>query len=478
MLAATVLGTSIAFLDGTVVGIAQPALGREFHADIAGLEWVSVGYLLTLSGLLLLGGALGDRFGRRRIFVIGVAWFGVASMLCAIAPSIEALAAARALQGVGGALLTPGSLAIIESSFDARDRAGAIGAWSGLAGVTGALGPFVGGYLISTFSWRFVFLINAPLIIAVIVMTLRHVPETRNPQSVGRIDIAGSILGIVWLVGLSYGLVEGPQLGFAAPAVLAAVIGGVLVFIAFIVTELRVTHPLLPLGIFRSQQFDATNVVTLLMYAVLGAMFFLLPIELQQVSRYSPTAAGASLLPITFVMLVLSRYSGQVASRIGPRLQMSAGPIVVALGMVLFTRVGATGDYLADVLPAVLLFGLGLTITVAPLTATALSSAPDEHAGVASAINNTVARTGSMLAVAILPAVAGITGSSYLHPARFESGFQNASLISAAVCAGAGLLSLAFIRNPRTRQRVVAIAPTGLHGGIDCRAPVTIAVDD
>ena len=465
MLAATVLGSAMAMLDATVVGIAQPTIGREFHADIAGLQWVSISYLLTLSGLLLLAGALGDRFGRRRVFLIGVAWFAVASALCAVAPGITFLIVARTLQGIGGALLTPGSLAIIEAAFAPSDRGRAIGAWSGLTGLAGALGPFVGGYLIAALSWRYIFLINMPVALAVILVSLRHVPESANPEATGRIDTFGSGLVVAALVGVSYGLVEGPDLGWTSAAVLGTLGAGVVAFALFIAVERRITNPVVPFSIFRSRQFTGTNLVTLLIYGVMGAMFFLLPIELQQVAHYTPTGAGAALLPVTFLMLFLSARSGQLASRIGPRLQMSVGPIVVAIGLALFARVGPSGSYIADVLPAVLVFGLGLTITVAPLTATALSSAPATRTGLASAVNNTVARAGSLLAVAILPALAGITGSSYLHPGQFEDGFTRAAFISALVCACGGVLAFATIRNPR---RAVAGIPPRVRQDFSC----------
>jgi len=465
VLAATVLGSAMAMLDATVVGIAQPTIGREFHADIAGLQWVSISYLLTLSGLLLLAGALGDRFGRRRVFLIGVAWFAVASALCAVAPGITFLIVARTLQGIGGALLTPGSLAIIEAAFAPSDRGRAIGAWSGLTGLAGALGPFVGGYLIAALSWRYIFLINMPVALAVILVSLRHVPESANPEATGRIDTFGSGLVVAALVGVSYGLVEGPDLGWTSAAVLGTLGAGVVAFALFIAVERRITNPVVPFSIFRSRQFTGTNLVTLLIYGVMGAMFFLLPIELQQVAHYTPTGAGAALLPVTFLMLFLSARSGQLASRIGPRLQMSVGPIVVAIGLALFARVGPSGSYIADVLPAVLVFGLGLTITVAPLTATALSSAPATRTGLASAVNNTVARAGSLLAVAILPALAGITGSSYLHPGQFEDGFTRAAFISALVCACGGVLAFATIRNPR---RAVAGVPPRVAQDFSC----------
>ncbi|HEX6538253.1 MAG TPA: DHA2 family efflux MFS transporter permease subunit [Candidatus Dormibacteraeota bacterium] len=476
VLTATILGSSMAFIDSVVVGIAQPTIGREFHADIAGLQWVSIGYLLTLAGLLLLGGALGDRLGRRRIYLTGIVWFGLASLLCAVAPSITLLILFRALQGVGGALLTPGGLAIIEASFRRQDRAAAIGAWSGFGGISTAFAPFLGGWLISAVSWRFIFVINLPIALAVVWLGLRYVPETRDVEESGPPDAAGSLLAVLGLVGISYGLVEGPSLGFGNAAVLVSLLGGVLAAVLFIVQELRAPEPILPLSLFRSMQFSATNAVTLIVYAVLGGVFFLLPIELIQVAHYSPLAAGAAGLPVTLLLLVLSSRSGRIASQIGPRLQMALGPLVVAAGVALYTRVDAGGNYITEVLPAVVTFGLGLAITVAPLTATAMSSAPPRRAGIASAVNNTVARTGSLLFTAILPPLAGITGASYLHPAVFQTGFHTAVIIAAVVCAAGGLLAAATIRNPRPQQpektapedmspSVVAVPPAPLHPG-------------
>jgi EmrB/QacA subfamily drug resistance transporter len=449
VLTATVLGSAMAQLDATVVGIAQPAIGKDFHATIAGLQWVSAGYLLTVAGLILLAGALCDRFGRRRIFTIGVAWFAVASLICAVAPNIGLLIAARMLQGVGGALLTPGSLAILQASFAPEERGRVIGAWSGLGGVATALGPFVGGFLIMAVSWRLIFLINAPIAVAILYISARHVPESRDPDETGYIDIAGSALTIAALVGISYGLIQGSSGHWTSPTVLGALLIGGIALVAFIVVELRVRAPIVPLDIFKSRQFSATNAVTLLIYGMLGGMFFLLPIELQQVSHYSPTEAGASLLPVTFMLFALSSRSGALSARIGPRLQMTAGPLVVAVGLALFARINAGGNYLLEVLPAVVTFGVGMAIIVAPLTATAMSSAPAKRSGLASAVNNTVARTGSLLAVALLPAAAGITGDSYLHPPVFETGFQHAAFIAAIICAAGGVLAAATIRNPR-----------------------------
>lgn len=454
VLTATVLGSSMAFIDSTVVSVAQPTIGREFHADIAGLQWVSIGYLLTLSGLLLLGGALGDRLGRRRIYVIGVSWFAVASLLCAVSPNITFLILFRVIQGIGGALLTPGSLAILEASFRKEDRSAAIGAWSGLGGIATAFAPFLGGWLISAVSWRFIFVINLPIAIAVVALSLRVVPETHDVEAKGRLDYFGSALATLALIGVSYGLVEGPALGFGAPAVLVALLGGVAAAVLFVVQELRSPDPIVPFSLFTSRQFSATNVVTLIVYAVLGGVFFLLPIELQQVAHYSPIGAGASLLPVTFILLVLSAPSGRLAQRIGPRLQMSLGPIIVAVGVALLGRIDASGNYLTEVLPAASMFGLGLAITVAPLTSTAMSSAPPRRAGIASAINNTVARTGSLLFVAVLPPLAGITGASYLHPSQFQTGFHAATIIASLVCAAGGVLAGFTISNPRVEPPV------------------------
>jgi EmrB/QacA subfamily drug resistance transporter len=480
VLTATVLGSAMAQLDATVVGIAQPAIGKEFHAQIDGLQWVSAGYLLTVAGLILLAGALCDRFGRRKIFVIGVTWFAVASLICAAAPNIGLLIAARGLQGVGGALLTPGSLAILEASFVPNDRGRVIGAWSGLGGVATALGPFVGGFLITAVSWRLIFLINVPIAAAVVFISLRHVPETRDPDATGYIDIAGSALTVAALVGISYGLIQGSSGHWTSPVVLGALLIGGVALVAFIIVELNVHNPIVPLDIFKSRQFSATNGVTLLIYGMLGGMFFLLPIELQQVSHYSPTAAGASVLPVTLLMFALSSRSGALSASIGPRLQMSVGPLIVAAGLALFARVNGGGNYLIEVLPAVLVFGFGLSIVVAPLTATAMSSAPAERSGLASAVNNTVARTGSLLAVALLPAVAGITGDSYLHPSVFETGFQHAAIIAAIICAAGGVLAAATIRNGQSQGTRRRSKDEPLHCAVDApplRAGADAATD-
>jgi EmrB/QacA subfamily drug resistance transporter len=447
VLAATVLGSGMALLDGTVVGIALPAIGHEFHAGVSTLQWVVNGYTLTLAGLLLLGGTLGDRLGRRRIFMIGAIWFAVASLLCGVAPTAPALVAARALQGVGGALLTPGSLAIIQASFSPDDRSRAIGAWSGLGGVAGAVGPFLGGWLIGAVSWRLIFFINLPIAVAVVLISARHVPESRDPSVTGPLDIGGAVLVTLGLIGVVYGLIEGPVVGWRSLETIITLFGGLFCLGAFVWVESRVPDPMMPLELFRSMQFSAANGVTFVVYAGLGGALFLLPVALQEVSGYSPLEAGAALLPLTLLLLLLSARSGALAARIGPRLQMSVGPIVVGAGLALLSRATGSGGYFEDVFPAVVVFGLGLAFTVAPLTATVLAAAPAEHAGVASAINNDVARTASLIAVAVLPVAAGITGDSYVHPAQFASGFRTAMFLAAAVCAAGGVLAAFTIRN-------------------------------
>ncbi len=459
VVAATVLGSGIAMLDSTVVGIALPSIGRTFHGGVDTLQWVVTGYALTLAAFLLLGGSLGDRYGRKRIFSIGVVWFAAASALCGIAPTAGLLIAARVVQGVGGALLAPASLAILQASFRPDDRAKAIGAWSGLSGVATAAGPLVGGYLIAVGSWRWVFYINLPLSVAVLVITARHVPESRDPTASGRVDMVGAALGVVFLAGLTYGLIEAPARGWSSPAVVACLVVAVLAAPAFLVVEHRRAHPMLPLTLFRSRQFSGANGVTFAVYAALGGALFLLPVELQIVKGYSPLESGIALLPLTLVMLTLSARSGAFSARIGPRLQMTVGPLVVGAGLALLTRATNPGSYWTQVFPAVLIFAVGLAITVAPLTATAMGAAPPEHSGVASAVNNVVARAASLLAVAVLPLLAGLTGAAALHSATLAAGFRTAMLISGLVSAAGGVLAALTIRNPaRTPSTARALA--------------------
>jgi EmrB/QacA subfamily drug resistance transporter len=481
---ATVLGSGMAALDATVVGIALPSIGRDFHASVSSVQWVVDGYTLTLAALLLLGGKLGDSYGRRKMFVVGTVWFAVASLLCGIAPSIGILIGARALQGIGGALLTPGSLAILQASFAENDRGAAIGAWSGLGGVATAIGPFLGGYLIDAVSWRLVFFINLPLAVLVVAISARHVPETKAPGPVPRLDVKGAACISGALAGITYGLIAASSTGWGSVPVLVPLALGLVLLGLFVLVEDKETAPMLPLELFRSRQFSAANAVTFVVYAALGGLLFLVPVVLQVAHGYSPVEAGAALLPVTFIMLALSSRSGALAARIGPRLQMTVGPLVIAASFLLFTRVGGSGDYLTAVLPAVLVFGLGVAINVAPLTATALAAAPAEHAGVASAVNNDVARAAGLIAVAVLPALAGITGDSYLHPAALAHGFKMAAIMAAVFCAAGGVLAAVTIRNP-SHARCVETTPTESHCALEApplrnlkAVPVTTPAQD
>ena len=436
----------MAFLDMTVVNVALPTIGTELDATVGGLQWIVNGYALTLSSLILLGGSLGDRFGRRRVFLIGTVWFAAASLLCGLAPASQALVAARALQGVGGALLTPGSLAILQSSFPPGDRGRAVGAWSGLSGIAAAIGPFVGGWLIGVGSWRLIFLINVPLALAVVAVAMRHVPETRDPAAARSIDVTGALLTAGGLAAVTWALIAAGERGVTAN-VLCAGLAGIASLAGFVAFERRIRHPMLPLDIFRSPQFTAANLVTFVVYASLGITFFLLVVDLQQVLGYSPAQAGLATLPVTGLMLVLSARAGQLADRIGPRVPMTVGPLLIAAGLALLSRVQADATYLGTVLPGLFVFGLGLSLTVAPLTATVLAAAPSGHAGIASGVNNAISRGAGLVAIAVIPGVTGLTGQAYRDPEVFATGFRAAMLISAALAASGGLLAWWLIRN-------------------------------
>jgi EmrB/QacA subfamily drug resistance transporter len=473
VLLATVLGSGVAMLDATVVNVALERIGADLGADFAGLQWTVNAYTLTLAALILLGGSLSDRYGRRRVFVVGVVWFALASLLCGLAPDIGTLVAARALQGVGGALLTPGSLAIISASFSGSDRAAAVGAWSGLAGVAGAIGPFVGGWLVE-WSWRAVFLINLPLAVVVVAVAARHVPESRDPAAAPGLDWTGTTLVAAGLGALTYALTAagGREAG---PAVWLWAAAGVLALAAFVGVERRSRHPLVPPALFADRQFAAANAVTLFVYAALGSLFVLLVLQLQVVSGFSPLLAGTGLLPITVLMLLFSPRAGALAQRIGPRVLLTAGPLVAAGGTLLLLRIGPDASYLRDVLPAVVVFGGGLTLLVAPLTATVLASAEDRYAGVASGVNNAVARAAGLLAVAVVPVVAGLGGDDYTDPTAFAAGFRTALLVLAGLLAAGALVAVAFVRRPLgDAPRPAALARTGTtdHGSVTPGDPV------
>lgn len=466
---ATVLASGIAFLDSTVVNVALPAIADDFDSGIASLQWVINAYLLTLGGFLLLGGSLGDMYGRRKIFTIGIAWFGIASALCAAAPDVNVLIFARALQGVGAALLVPGSLAIISTSFHPEDRGQAIGAWSGLSGVTTAIGPFLGGWMVDAVSWRLVFLINLPLVLIAVAVTARHVPESRDEQAARRPDVPGAVLAAVALGGVVYALIEGPVRGWSNVGVVAGIVLGVAATIAFLVVETRTREPMLPLTIFRDRQFSAANLTTLVVYGALSGGLFLLVLQLQTVMDYSALEAGLATLPITILLLLFSARAGRLASRIGPRLPMTVGPIVAGVGLAMLVRVEEGAGYLETVFPSMMVFGIGMAITVAPLTAAVLAAVDDRHAGVGSGVNNAVARVAGLLAVAILPLAAGLSGTTALGASEFTEGFHTAVLISGALCIAGGIISWFGISNEPVSAEDAGHAEHITHTCVDGR---------
>jgi EmrB/QacA subfamily drug resistance transporter len=431
----------VAFLDSTVVNAALPAISEDLGASLAQLQWVITAYLLTLGSLLVLGGSLGDLFGRRRVFVIGLAGFAATSALCGVAPTVNLLIVARLLQGAAAAMLVPGSLAMISASFHPEDRARAIGTWSGLGAITTALGPFLGGWLIDSASWRWVFLINLPLSAAGIAIAQRHVPETRDDQAVRRIDVPGAVSLTLALAAAVYTLIERPVNGFSGLTAAAAATS-VVAFVCFLLAERRGSHPMVPLAVFRSRQFSGANLVTLFVYAALGATTFLLVVHLQQDLGYSALEAGAALLPITALMLAFSARSAGFAQRIGPRWPMTLGPLLISCGLMLMGRIGPGDSYASAVLPAVLVMGCGLVLTVAPLTAAVLAAIDVHRAGVGSAINNAVARIAALLAVAVLPAAAGVA----ILADDLAPQFATAMRITAALAAVGSLVACLTIR--------------------------------
>ncbi|GAA1506679.1 MFS transporter [Streptomyces albidochromogenes] len=443
----TVLGSSMAMLDSTVVNVALPRIGEDLDADLAALQWTVNAYMLTLAGLILLGGALGDRFGRRKVFVVGVVWFAVASLLCGLAPDAGILIAARALQGVGGALLTPGSLALIQASFHPDDRARAVGVWSGLGGVGAAVGPFLGGWLVDGPGWRWVFLLNVPLAALCVPVALKHVPESRDPQAHGRFDVLGAGLAALSLALVTYALIAAPDQGPSAVVVGSAAVG-VALGAVFLAVEKRRPDPMMPLTLFASRQFTAINAVTLCVYAAFSGFFFLTALQLQVVVGYSALQAGTALLPTTALMLFLSAKSGELAQRIGPRVPLTVGPLLCAGGMLLMLRVGPGSSYVADVLPAMLVMGAGMVTLVAPLTATVLASVDTGKAGLASGINNAAARAAGLVAVAALPLLAGMGPEAYRSAAEFGVTFRRAMPMCAGVLVLGAAIAWATVRTP------------------------------
>jgi EmrB/QacA subfamily drug resistance transporter len=447
VIAATVLGSGVAFLDSTVVNVALPTISRDLHTGLSDLQWITDAYLLTLGALIILGGSLGDRFGRRRVFVLGLVSFTVASVICGAAPDTLVLIVARALQGIGGALLVPGSLAIISATFVADDRARAVGLWSGLSGVSVVVGPFIGGWLIDSISWRAIFFINVPLAAVAIMIALRHVPETRDDTAVGRPDYLGATVVSLGLAGVVYALIDGPTNGWSPATVVAGLVGALLLF-GFPFLELRVHTPMVPLRLFASQQFSGANLTTFAVYAALSVTTFLLVLHLQQDLHYSALAAGTAFLPAGLLLIAFSSRAGALAQRIGPQVPMTAGPIIAALGLLLLAGLRPGNSYLTAVLPGVVVFGAGLTLIVAPLTAAVMAAVDIHHFGVGSAINNATSRIGGLLAVAVVPGLAGLTGAStHLAGVSLNDGFTASMRIGAGMLVAGGLIALLTIRH-------------------------------
>jgi len=401
ILAATILASSMAFIDGTVVNVALPFLQQELNATAIGVQWVVESYSLFLAALLLVGGSLGDHYGRRKIFLIGVFIFAAASIVCGISQTIGQLIVARAVQGVGGALLVPGSLAIISASFAEDQRGRAIGTWSGFSAITTAVGPVLGGWLVEHFSWRAVFFLNIPFAVAVVAISLWKVPESREKDVRGSLDWFGASLATIGLGGIVYGLIESSRVGFSNPIVAACLIGGLIVTGLFVFTETRVKNPMVPLALFCSRNFTGANVLTLFLYAALSGTFFFFTLNLIQVQGYSATAAGSALLPFVIIMFSLSRWSGGLVDRFGPKLPLTIGPLIVAAGFSMFALAGVSSSYWRSFFPAVVVLGLGMAISVAPLTTTVMGSVDTEQAGVASGINNAVSRAAGLMAIAV-----------------------------------------------------------------------------
>ena len=468
VLAATVLGSSLTFIDGSALGVALPAVQRDLAAGTASVQWVSNAYLLTLGALVLIGGAAGDRFGRRRVFLIGVAIFALASIGCALAPSVQALIAGRAVQGIGAALLTPGALAVIGATFPPEERGKAFGTWAGFGALTGMIGPLIGGWLADAADWRAIFWINVPLAILTAVVTLAVTPESRDPDAKG-LDWMGAVLAVAGLASLTWALTAAPDLGFASPIILGGLVGGVALLAAFVWAEARQRHPMMPLGLFRSSVFSGVNLLTLLLYFALGGAMFFLPFDLIRVHGWSATEAGAAMLPFAAIMGLFSGLAGRIADRFGARLSLSVGPAVAGIGLALLAVPAPGAGYVDGPLAGMTVLAIGMTLAVGPLTATVMGAVQPGHTGVASGVNNAVARVASLLAVALLGLVlsavfaavadqpdgrallAQVMSGAEMTPVSrdaFHAAFR-AVILTCAACAGvAGLIGLLTAPGP------------------------------
>ncbi len=477
-LVATILGSTVVFLDSTVVNVALPAIADGLDAGLAGQQWVVEAYMLTLVSLLLVGGSLGDQFGRRRVFVIGLVAFGATSILCAVAPTVELLIAARGLQGIAGALLVPGSLAIVAASFSGAERGRAVGTWTAWTGIATVVGPAGGGVLVEALSWRAIFWVNIPLIAATVALTMHSVRESRDMEAFRGIDWLGIALSAAGFAGPVFALIEQPTHGWGDPVVWAPMIAGVACFALFVLWEARARHPMLELSLFRIRNFRVANLTTLSAYAgLIGGLFFV-GLFLQQVAGYSAIEAGFATTPVSLILFFLSPRWGRLASGTGPRLPMCAGPIVGGVGLIMLLRVGADANYLADVLPAIVVFGLGLSATVAPLTATVLDSVEERHVGIASGVNNGIARVAGLLAIAVLGAiisakfgasVGGDAGSNPLtasEPDASTEAFHLGIVIAGALMIAGGILAGIGIENPK--RKVEALPSRGSAQAGEC----------
>ena len=444
VLAATVIGSGMSFLDGLIVNIALPKIDHDIHLGVSGLQWVVSGYLLSISALILLGGALGDLYGRRRIYIVGLVIFTIASMGCGLAPTTFWLIIARIVQGIGGALMVPASLAIIQSVFDPEDRGQAIGTWTGLSTIFTGLGPFVGGVFVTYTSWRWAFFINVPLGVISYFVSMRHVPEHRGNANT-RVDFVGAILCAIGLGALTYfGIAIGSASHGNTPTITAVV--GIICIAAFIAWEAHTPHPMMPLSLFKSRQFSWVNVCTIIFYgAFVGGITFL-QVQLQVGLHYTPLGAALASLPVSVMMFFLSGRFGALSQRVGPKIPMTVGPLLVSVALVGMAQIHDGSTYLTFVLPRILIWGLGLSMIVAPLTSAALACAPQDFVGVASAINNAASRVGQALAIAALPALAHISSSASLGGADFQRGYPRALHISAALCLSSAVIALLFIR--------------------------------
>jgi len=448
-LVAAILGSGVASIDGTIVNVALPAIQDDLGGGLQAQQWISNAYLLTLGSLILIGGSLGDIYGRRRVFALGVGAFGLLSIACAAAPTVDTLIVARALQGMAGALLTPSSLAIIVAAFSERERGAAIGSWTAWGGIAVIVGPLAGGLIVDHASWRWIFAINVPLVLVTLALVRSAMPDA--PTAPRRVDLLGAGFCALGLAGVVFGLIEQPRFGWGSPAIIMPLVGGLAALVVFVAYERRATHPMLRLDLFERRNFTVANLQTVTIYAGLSILFFFLFIFLQQVAGYSALRAGMTTIPATVIMFALSRRMGALADRHGPRLFLAAGPLTAAAGIALFSRVGIHTSYVYDLLPALVVFSLGLAMTVAPLTATVLADADESDAGIASAINNAIARVAGLIGISAIGAVVagGLTRGTFAPDQASVDAFREAILICAALVAGGGVVAAFGIQNPR-----------------------------